>query len=248
MKFSSLFLNIFFIVLMAFTFEVKASTLTTTESFVSEVKMKVENFYNVTSENVSVDWTDDKLEKKLLSIQKVNTKKNLEIKVQDNMLKNIAGKSGLPIEVYLDGKLNTILYVKCKVSVYKNVLVAKVPIKRGELVTDEHFKLAKVSIMGLGLQTLTDSSNLVGKSALIDIKENTVISSNFLKEKVVVFKGNQVTIRIVNGSLTLLSSGEALQEGIIGQNIMIKVSGSAKKTVVAKVIDSSVVEVNLGGN
>lgn len=248
MKFSGLFLNIFLIVFIAFTINVKASTLITTESFLSEVKMKVENFYNVSSDNVSIDWTDDKLEKKLSAIQKFSPKKNLEIKVQDNILKNSAGKSGLPIEVYLDKKLNTILYVKCKVSIYKNVLVAKVPIKRGELVTEEHFKLAKVSISGLTQQTLTDSSNLIGKSALIDIKENTVINSNLLKEKVVVFKGNQVTIRIVNGALTLMSSGEALQEGIIGQNIMVKVLGPAKKTVMAKVIDSTVVEVNLGGN
>lgn len=94
-----------------------------------------------------------------------------------------------------------------------------------------------------------DIEKIKGKLALTDIKENSVITSNLLKEKIVVFRGNQVTIRIRNGDLTLTSVGEALQDGVRGQNISVKVTSfQSKRTVMAKILDAGLVEVILGGS
>ena len=40
----------------------------------------------------------------------------------------------------------------------------------------------------------------------------------------------------------------SLQEGAIGQMVSVKVNTPSKKVISAKIIDQSLVEVNLGGN
>jgi flagella basal body P-ring formation protein FlgA len=93
-----------------------------------------------------------------------------------------------------------------------------------------------------------EMAEVVGKMATMDISENSVITSNLLKEKTVIFRGNQVTIKLINGELTLTGVGQALQDGYIGQNIQIKVLGfRASRIVLGKVLDVDLVEINLGG-
>lgn len=247
--FMRLFLSLFFVIVFFFqTSIVEASSLRNTDSFVSEIKTKIHEYYNVEPEDIIVEWVDEKLEKKILDLKKIFPKKNIELKFLDSNISGIIGKFTIPVQVYVDDKLNRTVFIRCKIDVYKPVLIAKIPIRKGEIVTEEHVKISKAPSSKLTKIHIIDTSLIVGKTSLVDIKENSFITSNLFKERVVVFKGNQVTIRIRNGDLILIASGEALQEGAIGQMVSVKVNTPSKKVISAKIIDQSLVEVNLGGN
>jgi flagella basal body P-ring formation protein FlgA len=222
----------------------------TTESFISELKTKIRDTFRVTDENIEIKWTDDALEQKVAEIKKFYPGKNVNITVNDVIIKDISGRSGLPVNVLVDEKLNRILYLKCKVEVFKEVLVAKSNIKRGDVITDDLLEYSRLPVKQMQVNaSKVKLEDVVGKVAAVDINEKTVITSNYLKEKTVIFRGNQVTIRLVNGELTLTSVGEALQDGYIGQKIQVKVVGAkATKILMAKVLDTDLVEIDLGGN
>lgn len=222
----------------------------TTESFITSLKNRIKDVYQVSQDDIQIEWKDDDLGKKISDLQKFYPGKSISIEVKDSIIRDIAGKQGIPVDVLVDDKQNRIIYVRCKVDVLKEAIVAKFNIKRNESITEDNIKYYKVPVNKIQRNIVPSSpANIVGKVAMIDITENTVITSNLLKEKTVVFRGNQVTIRIRNGDLTLTGVGEALQDGYSGQNIAVRVTSlESKKTVMAKVLDVNLVEINLGGS
>jgi flagella basal body P-ring formation protein FlgA len=222
----------------------------TTDGFISDLKSKIKSFYHVNDENIEITWTDDKLEHKIAEVKKFNPGKNVTIKLNDVIIKDISGKNGIPVNVLVDEKLDRIVLLKCKVEVFKEILVAKTRINKGDVITDDLIEYSKQTINRMQVNSQKIKlEDVVGKVAALDINENSVITSNLLKEKNVVFRGNQVTIKLINGDLTLTSVGQALQDGYIGQNIQVKiVGGRSTKTVIARVLDTDLVEINLGGN
>ncbi|GIW23282.1 MAG: hypothetical protein KatS3mg068_2289 [Candidatus Sericytochromatia bacterium] len=94
-----------------FTKEVLSSPIDTS-LFISELKIKIKNYYNVDFDDIKIDWQDESIEKKIIEIQKNYSNKNVNIDIKDAIIKDIIGKSGLPVEVYIDNKLNRIIYVK----------------------------------------------------------------------------------------------------------------------------------------
>jgi len=233
--------------LFIFTQEVLSSPLETS-LFISELKIKIKNYYNVDFEDIKIDWQDDSIEKEIIEIQKNYPNKNVNINIKDVIIKDIVGKSGLPLEVYVDNKLNRIIYVKCKIDVLKSVIVAKTNIKKGDIIDVYNITLKKLGISTIPFNIINDNiSNLYGKVAVINIDEGKPITLNAVKDRTIVFKGDEVTIRIVNGDLVLTAIGQSLQDGYIGQNISVRViSGASKKNIVARVLGVGLVELNLG--
>ncbi len=226
-----------------------AVSFVTTENFISELKTRIKQVYQVNSEDIVIEWSDESLEKKITDLQKFYPNKTINIKVKDAIIKDISGRIGIPVDVYVDDKMNRILYLRCKVDILKEALVAKTNIKKGEVLIDELLKYTKLPINKTRNIQAIEKENVIGKVATSDILENSIITSNLLKERTVVFRGNQVTIRLRDGDLTLISVGQALQDGFIGQAIQVKLLNSTlSKIIMAKVIDVDLVEINLGGN
>lgn len=220
-----------------------------TNSFIDELKSKIKQTHDIPVEDISIEWLDENLEKKISYLEKIYPGKSIEIKIKDSSLKDIIGKQGLPTDVFIDNKLNRIIFIRCKIDVLKESYVAAVEIKKGSVLIDSDIKISKVPSAKINKGNIISKDSIIGKVALSDIKQGSIINSNLLKERTVVFKGNQVTIRVINGGLTLISSGEALQDGSIGQNILVQAIGfSTKRTLFAKVLEAGLVEVNLGGN
>ena len=221
----------------------------TTESFISDLKTKIINIYKVDAKDIVIEWKDTPLEKKIFEIQKVYSNNEVSIKIKDALISNIAGKTSLPIDVFVDGKLNRILFVRCKIDILKTVLVAKNAIQKDELITEDNVEYSKVSINTTFRDNkLLKLEDILGKVTVTSVAKNAIINLNLLKNKVVILKGNQVSIRLINGDLTLLGTGLALEDGYVGKMIRVKVINfSSNKEVSAKVIDNDLVEVDLGG-
>lgn len=248
----SFLLKIFLLIVFLIPLSIQnalAVNFVNTNTFIDELKNKIKQTHDIPIDDISVEWLDENLEKKLSSLEKIYPGKSIEIKIKDSSIKDIIGKQGIPTDIFIDNKLNRIVFIRCKIDVLKEAYVSTLDIKKGSIIIESDIKLSKVTSSKLNKSSLLSKETIIGKITLADIKQGSVINSNLLKERTVVFKGNQVTIRVINGGLTLISSGEALQDGSIGQNILIKpVSFSTKTTLFAKVLEAGLVEVNLGGN
>lgn len=222
----------------------------TNKDLIKDLKVKISKNYNVKEEDVLIEWKDEDLNKKLVDLQKFYPNKDIELEVKESSIKDISGKKGIPLNVNVEGKQNRIIYVRCDVDVLKEALVSSSDIKKGDEIGDSNIKFSKIPMQKIPkFMYSEDIAKIKGKVAMTDIKENTVITSNLLKEKFVIFRGNQVTIRVRNGDLILTGVGEALQDGFKGQNISVKITSfPSKRTVMAKVLDAGLVEVILGGS
>lgn len=222
----------------------------TNDVLIKDLKSKISKSYSIPETDILIEWKDDSLEKKILDLQKIYPNKVLELEIKEGTLKDISGKKGIPLNINIDGKQNRIIYIRCDIDILKEALVAANQIKKGEEITEDKIKYNKIPIQKIPkFMYVDDKEKIRGKIAVTDIKENSVITSNLLKEKFIVFRGNQVTIRVRNGDLTLTGVGEALQDGYKGQNISVKVTSfPSKRTVMAKVLDDGLVEVVLGGS
>jgi flagella basal body P-ring formation protein FlgA len=222
----------------------------TNDDLIRDLKDKIAQSYNISQSDILIEWKDDSLNKKIIDLQKFYPNKILELEIKESSIKDISGKKGIPLSVNIDGKQNRIIYIRCDIDILKEALVANSLIKKGEEVTEDKIKFFKIPIQKIPKFMYSDDvEKIKGKLAITDIKENSVITSNLLKEKFVVFRGNQVTIRVRNGDLILTSVGEALQDGFKGQSISVRVTSfSSKRTVMAKVLDAGLVEVILGGS
>lgn len=222
----------------------------TNKDLIKDLKSRIAKNYNVKEADILIEWKDEDLNKKIADLQKFYPNKDIELEIKESSIKDIAGKKGIPLNVNIEGKQNRIIYVRCDIDVLKEALVAGSEIKKGEELTEENIKFSKIPMQKIPKFMYSDDITKVkGKVAITDIKENAVITSNLLKEKFIVFRGNQVTIRIRNGDLVLTGVGEALQDGFKGQNISVKVTSfPSKRTVMARVLDAGLVEVILGGS
>lgn len=226
------------------------STLTT-DSFINNLKEDIILTYKAKPEDILIRWEDEPLEKKIGEIKKLYPGKEISVKVKDFILQTISGKVSLPADLFIDGKLNRILYIKCKVEVLKEVLVASANIKKDEDLTENNVKYVRIPVNKIHgrTNTIIGLEEIKGKIAVSEIKEDSVITSQLIKQKTVIFRGNQVTIRIINGGLTLTGVGQAMQDGYLGQNITVKITSfSTQKIILAKVLDYNLVEVDLGSD
>ncbi len=233
-----------------FSLSAQSKNWTSNEELIKEIKTKVSQVYLVDEDDVLVDWKDENVDKKIRDLHRFYPNKTLDLQLRDSTIKDISGKTGIPLDVSINGKQNRIIYLRCNINVLKNAIVASEDIKRGEDIGDQNVIINKVPIQKIPKNLYSDDiEKIKGKIAITNIKQNTVITSNLLKEKIIVFKGNQVTIRIRNGDLTLTGVGEALQDGYLGQNISVKITSfSSKRTVMVKILEVGLVEANLGGN
>jgi len=213
-----------------------------TNTFIEMLRERVQLRYAVPPQDVIIIYKDVDLEEKL----KIINSDNIELKIKDSTLSMIAGKESLPVDVYIDGKYKTVILLKVKVEVFKDVFVTNRAITKGEIFSQENIKKERKFISSLPNNIMYNADNIYGTSALRNLPVNTVILSSMLKAIPVILRGHKVILKVKNRNLTLISEGEALEDGYMGGIIKIKVTTlNIKKIIYAKVVGLDEVEIDL---
>lgn len=213
-----------------------------TDNFIEILRGKIQIRYNVPPQDVIIIYKDIDLEEKL---KKFGTG-NIELKIKDYTLSIIAGKESLPVEVYVDGKYKSTVILKITMDVFKDVFLTNRDVRRGEVLSEENIKKERKFISTLPNNVLYNADNIYGTSVLRDLSVNTVIASSMIKAIPVILKGNIVTLRLKNKNLTIVSQGEALEDGYMGGIIKVKVTTfSSNKIIYAKVVGTNELEIDL---
>lgn len=149
------------------------------------------------------------------------------------------------IGVRCDGSKPWTIYVTGGVHPISTVLVAAKPLTRGKILTAKDVKFAKRSLTQAGASYIDDINDVVGKKLKRAIDRSTIVQPSMLDNppvKQVVKKGDRVSIRAGKGGLDVRMSGQALDDGVRGEQIRVR-NLSTKQVVEGRVVSPGLIQV-----
>jgi flagella basal body P-ring formation protein FlgA len=132
-------------------------------------------------------------------------------------------------------------YVHVRINEMHPVIVSTQLISKGELLTSSHLKVEHRAKQFIRANHINDLNLLIGSKSKRNLREGMPIGTH---QVCMVCKGDKVTIYAKTRALTIKTSGVALQDGNLGEQIRVKNQKSGK-TVSARVKDVESVEVNI---
>lgn len=157
---------------------------------------------------------------------------------------NIGGNSTWILKLLVDGEEFKRIFVRAKVSVYDEVVVAKKVIVSGNKIQKNDLKQIKKNISNERVGYIAKPKLIVGQQAKRTIYKNESLKRNLVEEPVLIKKGTPVTLIYKTKHMLLTNIVKALKEGKKGDIIPVRPL-TGNRTIYAVVIDENNVEVAL---
>ncbi len=156
----------------------------------------------------------------------------------------LTGASNVTLRVICSGQQPWFFYLTGTVKHSRPVLIASRNLIRGELLTSSDVLLQPRDISSLGHTVISDPQNALGQQVKRSISKGEAVRSSSLEAPQVISKGDQVVIKAIADELTVSSSGTALNNGKVGQQIRVR-NLQGDKVIRALVTARGQVEVRL---
>jgi flagella basal body P-ring formation protein FlgA len=156
----------------------------------------------------------------------------------------IGGNSTWCLKLLVDGVEYKKVYVRAKITVYDDVLVAKSGIEKGKKIEEADLQSIKKNVSKERIGYRTEQKLIVGQQAKRTINKNESIAKKLVQNPVLIRKGAPVKLVYKTKNLTLTNIVKALKQGKKGDVIPVRPL-SGKRTIYAVVVDENNVEVAL---
>jgi flagella basal body P-ring formation protein FlgA len=153
------------------------------------------------------------------------------------------GHVALTINFFVDGKQVRNVPVSGKVTLRQAVVRAARKIGSGQVVSREDVQLVHEQSVQLQRDVLTVLEDAIGKKAVRSIQAGQPIGAQMLEDPPVVKKGNRVLIVAANDLIRVSTSGKAVEDGRMGEEVRV-VNLSSGKEIYATVTGPGTVEVS----
>lgn len=150
----------------------------------------------------------------------------------------------LTVGVQCPGEKPWTVYIPANIRVFGDVLTTSRPISRGDAITraDIIARRQEISTLNQGYYRHTD--NIIGKLAMRSLPAGTPLTPRMLKARLLVRRGDDVTILANTGFLQVRSKGKALQNAALGERITVRNTRS-KRIVEGIVLKAGIVQVHM---
>ena len=128
------------------------------------------------------------------------------------------------------------------VEIYKNVVCATRPLRKGHVLTPEDLTVVKKPLSKLRAEPLYNMKAALGKGLRRSVRSGEVITPIILQEPVLVKRGSRVTIIAQSGSLFVRVPGIVKEKGARGQFIKVQ-NAMSHRDILAQVLDTKTVKV-----
>ena len=140
-----------------------------------------------------------------------------------------SGNSGrATVRILCEGRHSWGLFITARTTVTTEVAVAARSLKRGELIQAGDIQMSLRKLTGLGPGTVAHGDRLIGKELRRSIRAGDPVRLSAVTEPTVIKRGDDVAIEAKLGNVAVVSSGTALSDGRIGQQIRIRNSKSER--------------------
>ncbi len=134
------------------------------------------------------------------------------------------GRNSLGVKC--DGKKRWTVYTSVNISIYKDVIVLRRAVRRGEIFNPSDLQLEKKDVATLRSGFISAADAVINKQATRNLSAGTVITRSKFIEAKIIKRGERVTITTSSPHLNISMAGIALMDGVKGQNISVKNSKS----------------------
>lgn len=136
------------------------------------------------------------------------------------------------------------VHVSLQVRAYTNVMVAKQPLTRGTMISENDIESKKREISRYSAGVYTEQNQLIGMITKRNIRQDAVMTPRMVEPRRLVSRGQDVTIIAEFNGMQIRTKGEALMDGHKGQVISVENTRSGKK-ISGEVIAPSTVRVKM---
>ncbi|MES2819779.1 MAG: flagellar basal body P-ring formation chaperone FlgA [Pseudomonadota bacterium] len=146
------------------------------------------------------------------------------------------------LRVRCEGSSPWSVFVPGQVRLYREVVVLSRPLKRDSILSAADLSLLEREVGLLGQGYLTDVEQARGRKLTRSLNADQVVSSTHLQLAEAVRKGDQVVISARSGNIQVRMPGEALSNGVLGEQIQVRNQGS-QRVIKARITGPGQVEV-----
>ncbi len=161
---------------------------------------------------------------------------------------NPLGLTSVAVRVLADGAVVQTVPLVVQVTLHRQAIVAKHAINQGATVRPSDVSLVSVSVSRLDRGSLNDLAAVVGQRAKRFVSVGSLIESDWLEQVPLVHRGQLVTLSSVSGGIRVVTSGKAIEAGLLGDVITIRSVTDRRVSFDAVVVGPGAVEVSLGAN
>ncbi|WP_101759998.1 flagellar basal body P-ring formation chaperone FlgA [Oceanicoccus sp. KOV_DT_Chl] len=136
------------------------------------------------------------------------------------------------------------LYIQAKVSLFRSVVTAVMPVPRGARISAEHVEMREVDTSRLNGSYFISLDEVLNMEASRNLRADNVVIASYINPPLVVKKGEMVQMTAQSSGLMVKISGEALMDGYLGQQISVR-NNQSKRVVEAKVSAPGQVTINM---
>ncbi len=155
-----------------------------------------------------------------------------------------AGAIGVLVDVVVDDKLQVVLPTAFLVRTYATHPVLARTLKRGERLTPEHVRTARVETTSrFGVAAAADATELIGRVARRSLTIGDVLQERDFELPILVRRGEAVTMVFARGALRVEAFGLARDDGILGATIRVENLMTQRK-LVGRVVGNGLVQLN----
>jgi len=141
------------------------------------------------------------------------------------------GNMIVPIQVSVDDVQKEKLFLRTKISVFDNIVVAKKRFKKGDVFTVSDVALESRDIAALSSSAIYNLDNIIGKESKTYIPLGNAIYDWMVKDHSLVKKNEKVKISLRTSNVTIETQGMSLEEGLLGQEVKVKNLDSGKELI-----------------
>ncbi len=148
------------------------------------------------------------------------------------------------VRVICEGSSPWTVFVPATVKLYRQVVVTTLPLQRNHIIEPGDISVVERDVGQLSQGYLTDANQVVGMKLKRPTVNDQVLAPVFLEQAAAVRKGDQVVIRARTSAINVFMPGEALSDGVTGEQIRVR-NLRSQRIVRARVIEPGTVEVSL---
>ncbi len=150
----------------------------------------------------------------------------------------------LTVGVQCPGGKPWTVYIPANIRVFGDVLTTSRPISRGDAITRADIIVRRQEISTLSHGYYRHTEEIIGKLAMRSLPAGTPLTPRMLKARLLVRRGDDVTILANTGFLQVRSKGKALQDAARGERITVRNTRS-KRIIEGIAIKAGTVQVHM---
>jgi flagella basal body P-ring formation protein FlgA len=143
----------------------------------------------------------------------------------------------------IEGDVHWNVFVPVTVKAWGPAWVLKRPVPAGTMLTQDDADIAEIDWAEQSSNVLATPDSWVGQQAAFSLAPGQALRFNMVRPTPVFTRGSQVRVKSVGSGFHVVVSGQAMDEGIVGQAARVKLSSG--KIITGTVRTGQVVEVRL---